>query len=290
MDTRLQDARWLWERCFPDDDASFLDFYFSKVAKPQDTYVDYDNSGKPIAHIGVLRYGYNHQTQQKLAYISGACTLPEARRNGLMKCLMNRVIHEEKQRGSDALILIPASEELRQYYNKHFGFVDTATFLRLNLSEYMEYLHKVTVEPVLSTDIYEVLRDTTLRAQHITYSQEQVEAIIEEYERFPIGIVRSVSSPKGISAMLLARQTPTQLYVDYLVGDRDTRIKLLNDLQADYPTLPIEILYTFVNGEVSPPTSVAQLGIRQVWGMALPLNTESTTFPWSSLGISLVHN
>lgn len=290
MDKTLQDARWLWEQCFPEDDSLFLDFYFSEVAQAQDTYIDYDESGRPIAHIGILRYAYEAKPNRSLAYISGACTLPEARQQGLMKQLMTRVIKEEKERGSEALILIPADEDLRRYYSKHFGFVDTAPYLSLAPQEYAQYLDALDPKPLLYSDATEALEHTPLSSKHICYTREQCQAIIEEYSRFPIGIFRTSSTDQGIRGLLLARHTASKLYIDCLIGDKPTRQSLLADLQSEYPDLPCQVQYLFPDEYPGRLLDSDFAPSPRPWGMALPLKEEARTYPWECLGISLVHN
>ncbi len=290
MDKTLQDARWLWEQCFPEDDSLFLDFYFSEVAQAHDTYIDYNESGRPIAHIGILRYAYEAKPNRTLAYISGACTLPEARQQGLMKQLMTRVIKEEKERGSEALILIPADEDLRRYYSKHFGFVDTAPYLSLAPQEYALYLDALDPKPLLYTDAPSALSASPLSPQHIRYTREQCQAIIEEYSRFPIGIYRTLSTEQGVRGLLLARHTDSKLYVDCLIGDKATRQRLLADIQSEYPDLPCQVQYLFPDEDLRRLLDANFAPSPRPWGMALPLKEEARTYAWERLGISLVHN
>ena len=77
MNSSIQAARTLWSICFPDDDADFLDFYFSKVARAEDTYLEYNQDGLAVAHIGIIRSEYFPRIKQpkriKLAYIWGMC-------------------------------------------------------------------------------------------------------------------------------------------------------------------------------------------------------------------------
>ena len=139
MNSSIQAARTLWSICFPDDDADFLNFYFSKVARAEDTYLEYNQNGLAVAHIGIIRSEYFPRIKQpkriKLAYISGACVHPDYRGQGLMHKLMQSVEEEERKRGTDALILIPANEKLRAYYGENFGFADAGFRYQIPASE-----------------------------------------------------------------------------------------------------------------------------------------------------------
>lgn len=286
LPTTLQEARYLWELCFPSDDATFLDFYFSRVAKVEDTYIDYDAEGNPIGHIGILRYTTQIDNQSlHLAYISGACTHPKARRMGVMERLMQRVEKEERAKGTDALILIPASEELRRYYAKHFHFTDTAPRYSLTIEQFIELKHLDIPRGYNSPEA--LLASCPPSLCHIAYSESQAQAIIDEYKLYPSGIVELWQSGGDYVGLLLARNQDEAIYVDYcMTTDHSVRVSLLRRLQERHPDKPIVFPYIFREDAISTDAELKVIP----WGMSLKLIELGGSTMLSKLGISLVHN
>lgn len=280
----LSDARYLWELCFPDDSPDFLDFYFARVAHAEDTYIDYRaEDAIPVAHIGVLRYTYGEQDDKYLAYISGACTHPEMRRRGLMDRLMQRVIHEEDLRGTDALILIPASPELRQYYRKHFGFVDLAPMYELDEENYRTYTESLGLSSVQATSPAELLRLHYRAEKHIHYTARQAENILAEYTEAKEGLLLTRRDDSVYTALMLARQTSDECYVDVLIGDYASRQVLIAELRLEIGTKPIKVGYLF-------DPKLSTWAIPQAWAMIRPLSPKGSLADYRDMGVSLVHN
>lgn len=275
MFSSLTDARGLWAVCFPDDTPNFLDFYFSRVARAEDTYLDYDASGQARAHIGVLRYGCSLDASLKLAYVSGACTSPLLRKQGLMAKLMGRVLEEEAIKGTDALILIPASAELRQYYRRHFTFVDTAPMSCLELSGCCLPKSLSLPKPQPTSSLAELLCSERLSPIHISYTLKQAEDIIAEYSQSEGAVVDYVQTDCGYEALLLARQLDKDIYVDALLGQVSQMELMLGRLEGNK-----SIYLNHLFGQ--------ELG--RPWGMVRPLSERAYGLPWHQLGISLVHN
>lgn len=276
MSQILQDARTLWELSFPTDSTEFLDFYFSRVAKPEDTYIDYDDLGQPIAHIGILRYGHGLDDAMHLAYISGACTHPKARGKGAMQALMDRVIRSERERGTSALILLPADEGLRSYYHKHFGFRNTAPRSRLDLNAYLEL--RADEEPRrLSASSAEAFLCLAMQGtNHINYSLERAQTILDEYRQTEGASCIAIEENGLYQGLILLRHTDERVYLDALLGDTAILLPKLED----YRGLETEVPYIF-----DPNTELK----REPWGMYLRLADEQG-LALEQLGISLVHN
>lgn len=285
MNTIIAEARRLWQLCFPSDTSTFLDFYFTKVAKAEDTYVDYDSEGhRAVAHIGILRYTYRAEVGASplhLAYVSGACTDPNYRKQGLMSKLMNRVIQEERQRGTDALILIPADEELRKYYHQHFGFTDTAPRYTLQgadalkLAPYLYTSNATTSTTALITSYAE-------KRKAILYTDEQAQNIIDEY-KLTAEVQENPAQPHSFLA--LSRKEDKTLYIDRLIGNEVDCRKYLEECLTLYEHIEVGNLF---------PTDLQ--GLRELklspqpWGMVLPISEQAESIDWHNLAISLVHN
>ncbi len=279
LSPKLMDARALWRLCFQDDER-FVDFYFSQVATDEETLVHYTEGGEPIAHIGLpvyhLRLGEELGAEVACVYISGACMHPGHRRGGLMRQLMTQVLQETARRSPcshepdrAAVILIPASEELRQYYARHFGFVTIGT---------RHYSPEVPADALLSYEPGQrpsampydyrhsahalLAHSRTLGGYGLYHSQHQWEALEREYALYPSSAIEYVQDEEGLYlGLALARLSEGTIYIDYIVAQAGSGAleQLTGALRqrwpGDYP-----ILYRHANRPGGEP-----------WGMIRPV-------------------
>lgn len=290
MDRILRDARSLWQMCFPTDTEEFLDFYFAQVARAEDTYIYYDAEEKPIAHIGILRYGYQDHGAEALAYISGACTHPEAQRQGIMGRLMRQVIEAERAKGTEALILIPASEELRAYYRRHFAFEDVATRWMMSLERYMHGRQPLRRIASSSPTAAGLLSQYYVGTKHITYTERQAEAIIAEYRHSTGALVLESVCGACRAGLMLARTEDKRSIIDCLIGTPSEQDELVRELQERYPDNEIELTNLFAS-EIRPELLEGKVGCCEMpWAMVLPLQPYTSYEDYRDLEVALVHN
>jgi len=111
----------LWRNCFSDTEA-FVQFFFSRKYKRRNTLVGFDN-GEIVTAMQLMpykmTYGNNHLES---AYIAGVCTQKESRGKGLSSNLMQEALVTLNQRNVDIATLIPATENLFDFYAKS-GFI-----------------------------------------------------------------------------------------------------------------------------------------------------------------------
>lgn len=233
---KLSDARALWSLCF-DDDETFVDFYFSHVATEDTTLVHYDEAGTPIAHIGLPVYnllmGDSLHEQVACTYISGACVHPSHRRGGLMRQLMTRVLQEAASTFSEkwnadmaAVILIPANEDLRRYYARHFGFVTIGT---------RHYSPELPREAYLPLTTYQearqlwahchysphdlLVRSRTIGGYGLYHSARHWEELRLEYTLSPLSALETIEDENGLClGLALARFSEGIIYVDHIAA------------------------------------------------------------------------
>lgn len=132
---RLQN-RDLWRDCFHDDEA-FMDLYFSQVARPENTFWLERDEKLACVMQALTCEVTNGNNRWRAAYLSGIATRPEYRKQGLATTLLKQVHELMADRGVAVSMLIPASEELAEYYAKDAGYtlLTHVTDERLNLSE-----------------------------------------------------------------------------------------------------------------------------------------------------------
>lgn len=112
---KKQELMELWKRSFQDSD-EFIRFYFLHKYSEENSLV-YEENGKPLSAFLMLPYPMSWEgIMLPTSYISGACTLPEARNHGLMSMLLQEGFEEMNKRQIALSTLIPAEDWLFEYY------------------------------------------------------------------------------------------------------------------------------------------------------------------------------
>lgn len=120
--TRLE-VMSMWKTCFGDSDR-YMDVYFRNKYQDEQTLV-YLDEGKAVASLQMLPYQFTfHGNEIPVLYLSGVCTLPEARNKGFMPQLLLYSFEVAKERGYPLMLLVPQEQWLFNYYAR-FGFAQT---------------------------------------------------------------------------------------------------------------------------------------------------------------------
>lgn len=115
-DMKKEEVMALWKACFHDTD-EFVRFYFERKYRDEDALVWRDGTGKAVAALQMLPYPMTFGgAEVATSYISGACTLPEARSRGIMRRLLAEAFGKMRARGVAFSTLIPQEEWLYDYY------------------------------------------------------------------------------------------------------------------------------------------------------------------------------
>lgn len=121
-----EQLKQLWQLCFHDD-PRFVDLYFSTKYTDRDSLA-LTQDGQPVAALQMLPYPMTYAGQEiPTAYISGACTHPDYRNQGLMRRLLTQAFRQMYTDGRLLTTLIPAEPWLFGYYAS-CGY--TTTFYR----------------------------------------------------------------------------------------------------------------------------------------------------------------
>jgi predicted acetyltransferase len=119
-DKHIPALKAMWKLCFPHDSDPFVDFYFSKVYKNNETLICVENEA--IAALQMIPYSLKIGTTIYAAgYISGAMTHPDFQKKGYMGKLLNAAFEAMKDKGYDYTFLIPQEEWLVGFYER-FGY------------------------------------------------------------------------------------------------------------------------------------------------------------------------
>lgn len=115
--TTKEEVKALWQQCFDDSDA-FVELYF------EHRYTDERNvaikrNGKIVSALQLIPYQMTYCGKAiPVSYISGACTHPGYRKQGLMSCLLADAHRRMYAEGVWMGMLIPVSNDLFEYYAK----------------------------------------------------------------------------------------------------------------------------------------------------------------------------
>ena len=115
---KKEQARALWDISFNDNE-EFTELYFEKRYTDDNTVGIKNNEGTIVSVLQLLPYPFtflNHKVDS--AYISGACTHPEYRSQGLMSKLMRKSFQKLQRDHIPICTLIPAENWLFNYYNR----------------------------------------------------------------------------------------------------------------------------------------------------------------------------
>lgn len=117
----------MWKLCFPMDSDVFIDFYFEKIYKNEETLL-YLIDKKPVASFQILPFPIKVGNSIKLSgYISGAMTHPDFQGKGIMKEMLNTSCEIMKEKCYEYSFLIPQEDWLFDYYAK-FGYQEAFPF------------------------------------------------------------------------------------------------------------------------------------------------------------------
>ncbi|MDR0700525.1 MAG: GNAT family N-acetyltransferase [Tannerella sp.] len=111
----------LWQETFRDSDA-FVDLFFHRVFKPENTLVVKRNN-RIISALQMIPCEVKvADSILSSAYVCGVCTLPTERGKGIMHRLMADAMNVMRRKGYILSVLIPAESWLFDFYRK-FGYI-----------------------------------------------------------------------------------------------------------------------------------------------------------------------
>ena len=133
MDNNIKNqTRILWDKCFSEEDQRFVDFYFEKRYNEQDN-IHIDKDGKVVSAMQLITYPFSYYGKTiGCSYLSGCCTDPEYRSQGLMNDLIIKALNQAKNNGACFAALIPASESLFNYY-EGTNFISTFDYSKIRI-------------------------------------------------------------------------------------------------------------------------------------------------------------
>lgn len=127
------EIRVLWDKCFSEEDKRFVDFYFERRYNEDDN-IFIEKDGKVVSAMQLISYPFSYYGKTiGCSYLSGCCTDPDYRSQGLMNDLIVKALHQAKNNGACFAALIPASESLFNYY-AGTNFVPTFDYSKIKIN------------------------------------------------------------------------------------------------------------------------------------------------------------
>ena len=133
MDNNIKNqTKALWGKCFSEEDKRFVDFYFEKRYNEQDN-IHIEKDGKVVSAMQLISYPFSYYGKTiGCSYLSGCCTDPEYRSQGLMNDLIIKALTQAKNNGACFAALIPATESLFNYY-EGTNFIPTFDYSKIRI-------------------------------------------------------------------------------------------------------------------------------------------------------------
>ena len=245
-------VRNLWKRCFDDSDA-FLDLYFSRVYTEANNFA-FSRDEKVVCALQALPFTMQcFGTTLPFAYVSGACTAPELRRQGLMKRLLDKThstLHFYKK--MPLVALIPASDALRNYYARQ-GYGDVFVEQHMPVSAPEASPEGITVADVaeLSPELYALYRRLAgEREAAVVHSEQHMQVVLADTLLSPEAFFVEASDSEGYAGLAVGRVGEEQTVIaELLTTSAAARDALLHAIAAKGQGKPMLLVEPLTTGE-----------------------------------------
>ena len=204
MDNNIKNqTKALWDKCFSEEDKRFVDFYFEKRYNEQDN-IHIEKDGKVVSAMQLISYPFSYYGKTiGCSYLSGCCTDPDYRSQGLMNDLIIKALNQAKNNGACFAALIPATESLFNYY-EGTNFIPTFDYSKIRIKRQQTdngqqtasgcqiISHRVSKSPSLQEDgeldfyqVYEYF-NTKMRARNCCIQHDEYDfgVILKDLELF----------------------------------------------------------------------------------------------------------
>lgn len=187
----LEELKSLWQETFGDT-REYIDDFFEVHYQPQNTLF-HTEEGVPVAALYMIPYQRKTLTgTQSLYYLYALATKKPFRRQGIMSSLLQRAELTAKQRGIDALFLIPANPELFGYYIKagyrEGGALTQLIIQRPDLTDYLNAMnidqHQILLQPATDSHIWDYYtKSPYYQETSVLLSRRQHSFYLEQLEK-----------------------------------------------------------------------------------------------------------
>ncbi len=215
-----EEVKALWKLCF-DDDEEFIDLYF-RLRYTNEVNIAIQSGEEVISALQAIPYPMTFCGELiQTAYISGACTHPDYRGNGVMRELLRQTFARLWQRSIPVSILIPAEPWLFDYYTR-LGYAPV--FYQSEKKVNTETLSSVTGTLTIHTTQYNEKHyqylNRTLSAHPccVQHTASDYKVILEALEQSKDYVYVAVQNDR-ISGLAVAWKTQSSITIDMLLAE-----------------------------------------------------------------------
>ena len=108
----------LWHTCFPEDSVEYVDYWFQHRYQEENALIHWED-GKIVSALHIIRYDIRLcQSTIPCGFIVGVATLPEYRKRGYVRILMQRALQRLKEDG----VLLTGLSPFQFDFYRAFGY------------------------------------------------------------------------------------------------------------------------------------------------------------------------
>ena len=265
MDKKQQIVN-LWRTCFGDSEA-FISLYFDRVYKDENA-MTIEKDGKIVSALQIVPHTMTYLgTEISVGYISGACTTPEERGQGLMRQLLQETFEEMERREIAISALIPADPWLFDYYREQ-GYTEAfdysvETYIRPNTPVQLPKITVIQPEVPTTDELFAYFnRKLRERPSCILHSQDDFITILRDLQLDNGGMYTALDENEKVVAWLshcLLRRVQRRPTKSFLSRNFFTTRKRSRNYYCK--SLPCKITYRKRRSIPLPPLRVPYLWV-----------------------------
>lgn len=283
------ETRILWEKCFSEEDKRFVDLYFEKRYNDEDNIFT-EKDGKVVSALQIMTYPFSYYGKTiACTYISGCCTDPEYRSQGIMNELLAKTLNIAKSRGACFAALIPASESLFNYYETN-NFVKTFDYSKIHINKTNQNTTKKNLSDcTISTfdgdyEVYEYFNEK-MRSRNccIQHSEYDFGMILRTMELFD-GLILVAKYGEEVCGIAFCETKNNEIFVKEIFAETGAILSDLITAATDYyENESVNIIIPAVSGQ-----KTHHLGMSRIIDAETMLRIYASTHPKLKMEISLV--
>lgn len=261
----------MWKTVFGDPD-NYMNLYFRDKYKDENTLIYFENE-RAVASLQMLEFQFTfHGSEIPIYYLSGVCTLPEARKKGYMDLLLKKSFDVAHSRGISLMLLVPQEQWLLGFYNK-YGFAqafDAGSTPLISLRELNDKYPGDLVSAYKEFDSHFRMQDMTVQKTYDDFKTIMEENAMWDYpsKNTLIGMARVIDIEKLLSLYAANNESHTviievndeiQTYNNgcYKIKSRNVN-KINSDVEQDFTFDVIELAQILLGYDMSSKPEILQ--------------------------------
>lgn len=250
----------LWRLCFNDSE-TFIELYF-RLRYREEEMVAIRKDHQIVSALQMIPYPMTYGTHLlQMAYISGACTHPQYRKQSLMEQVLTDSFQEMYREGVDLTTLIPANASLFDYYARMgYATVFYQSTEQINeevlLTSHVKIEHTTTNEEGVYDYLSTHLAKRTCCVQH---TSSDFEIILSDLA-LGSGTLFYATEAHQIKGVAIVYNNGEVLHIEELVADHKViELALIQAIKQKNTSATLQIKRPAQNRESSIPFAMARI-------------------------------